>query len=81
MNAAKDDDIGLGLGGLLGEAKRVAYLIGHVLDLRHLIVVGKNDRVKLLLEHKDLARQRIKLRSRHRLAHRETIHPGRQNCG
>ena len=79
MNAAEDDHVGLGLGGLLGEAKRVAHVIGDVLNLGHLVVVGENDRVKLLLEHKDFARQRIELRSRHRLAHREAVHTGRQS--
>ena len=80
MDAAEDDYVGLGLGRLLGEAQRIAHEVGDVLDFRHLVVVGENDRVKLLLEHKDLARERVELRARHRPAHRETVHAGRRNC-
>ena len=56
MNAAEDDYVGLGLRRLLREPQRIAYVIGDVLDFRHLVVMGQNDRVKLLLEHKDFAR-------------------------
>ena len=79
MDAAEDDHVGLGLGRLLGEPQRIAHVVGDVLDLRHLVVVRQDDRVKLLLEDKDLARQRIQLRARHRLAHREPVHARRCN--
>ena len=56
MDAAEDDHVGLGSGRLLGESERIAHVIGDVLDFGHLVVVGQNDRIKLLLEHKDFAR-------------------------
>ncbi len=34
-------------GGLLGEAERVADVVGHVLDLGHLVVVGEDHGVAL----------------------------------
>ncbi len=45
MNAAKDNDFGLGFGRLLGKAQRIAHEIGHVLDFRDLVIVGQDDGV------------------------------------
>ena len=39
---------------LLAEAERVADVVGHVLDLGHLVVVREDDRVALLGERADL---------------------------
>ena len=73
MNSRKNNHVSLGLRCLLGETKRVAHKIGHVLDFRNLVIVGKDDGVELLFEHKDFPGQRIKLRSRHRFAHQKAI--------
>ena len=48
MDAAEDDHLGIRLGGLLGQAERIAHKIRYVLDLGHLIVVGQDDGVELL---------------------------------
>ena len=47
MNAAKDNDIRLGGGCLLGKTEGIADEISHVLNLWDLIIVGENDGVEL----------------------------------
>ena len=42
MNAAEDDDVGLGLGRFAREAQGVANEIGDILDLGPLIVVRED---------------------------------------
>ena len=42
MHAAERDDLGFGLRGLLRERERVADEVGHVLDLRALVVVRED---------------------------------------
>src|SRR5262249_42922457 len=53
VDAAEDDDLGLGARRLLGEGEAVADEVGHVLDLALLVVVREDDRVELLLESAD----------------------------
>ena len=53
VNAAEDDDLGLGACRLLGQGEAVADKIGHVLDLALLVVVREDDRVELLLQGAD----------------------------
>ena len=62
VNAAELDHLGIGLRRLAGEAERVADEVGHVLQLRQLIVVGEDDgvalggeRAHLLAQARDLA--------------------------
>ena len=43
-----------GVGGLAGEAERVAHVVGDVLDLGHLVVVGEDHGVALLGERAHL---------------------------
>ena len=57
VHAAEGDDRAVGLGGLLGEAERVADVVGHVLDLGPLVVVGQDDGVALAGERADLGLQ------------------------
>ena len=45
VHAAEDDDVGVGLRRLAGQAERVADEIGDVLDLGPLVVVREDDRV------------------------------------
>ena len=45
MHPGEDDDIGAGLGCLLGKAEGIAHIIGHILNLRDLVVVGQDDGV------------------------------------
>ena len=61
VHAAEHDGLGPGLRRLLGEAQRVADVVGHVLDLGQLIVVGEDDgaplggqRAHLVLESRDV---------------------------
>ena len=48
--------VGVGGGGLAREAERVADVVGHVLDLGHLVVVREDDGVALARERPDLVR-------------------------
>jgi hypothetical protein len=64
MDAAEHDDIGMGGGGLLGEAEGIADVIGDVLDFGDLIVVGEDDGVELLLEGEDFLGEGIGGRNR-----------------
>ncbi len=41
-HAAKDDDVGLGSGGLARQIEGIAHEIGKILDLALLIVMGEN---------------------------------------
>ena len=50
MNTGKDDQRGVGRGRLPGEAERIADIIGHVLDVRLLIVMRQQHRIFLPLE-------------------------------
>ena len=59
MHAAENNDIGAGLGGLLGQSKRIAHEIRDILDLRHLVIVSEDDGIQLLLERKNFLRQRL----------------------
>ena len=53
VDAAEDDDIGVGGLGLIGEAERVADVVGDILDVAGLIVVGEDDGVAFFLEGED----------------------------
>ena len=59
MDAAEDDHIGLGFGGLLGEAERIADEIGDVLNFGNLIIMGKDERVKLSFQAENFAREGV----------------------
>ena len=54
VNTGEDDDVGIGLGGLLAQAQAVADVIGDVLDLRFLVIMRQDDGVLLFLELIDL---------------------------
>src|SRR5260370_6503769 len=45
MHAAEHDGVRFGPGGLLGQAERVADVVGYILNLGQLVVVGQDDRV------------------------------------
>ncbi len=47
VHAAENDDVGVCLRGLPGEPQRIADVVRDVLNLRELVVVGKDDRVAL----------------------------------
>ena len=47
MDAAEDDHVGVGGGGLAREPERVAHEVGDVLDLGQLVVVREDHRVAL----------------------------------
>ena len=81
VHPAEDDDVGRGLGRLLGQAQGIAYEIGHILNLRHLVVVGQDHRVVPALQLQDLPGKGIELRRRHRLADRSDQRIGRVNHG
>ena len=57
MHAAEGDDIGVGFLGLVGQAERVAHVVGDFLDLGDLVIVGQDDGVALLLEAQDFGAQ------------------------
>ena len=42
MDAAECDDIGGGIFGQVGEAEGIADMIGHVLDIRGLVVMSED---------------------------------------
>ena len=77
MHAAKDDHLGVCLRRLLRETERIAHVIRHVLDFRHLIIVGEDDRVQFLFERANFARQSVRVRGRFRFPNREPVH----RCG
>ena len=81
VHPAEDNDIGRGLGRLLGQPQGIAYEIGHILNLRRLVVVGQDHRVVPALQLQDLPGKGIKLRRRHRLADRSDQRIGRVNHG
>ena len=53
MDAAEDDDVGVGGLGMIGEAERVAHVVGDVLDVAGLIVVGEDDGVPGFFQGED----------------------------
>ena len=57
MNAAKDDDIGISLGGFLTEPKRVSDKISDILNLLDLVIMSENDGLPLSFESKNLSDQ------------------------
>ena len=73
MDPAEHNDVRVGLRRLLGQAERIPDKIRHVLDFRHLVVMGEDDGVQPALEIEDLHGQRLRLRARHRLAKRRSI--------
>ena len=54
MDAAKDDHVGIGLGGFLTQAEGIPDKVRNLLDLLDLVVVRENDGIPLLLETQDL---------------------------
>ena len=50
VDAAKDDDLGVGFGGLVGEPEGVSNVVGDLLYGFDLVVVAKDYRVAFLLE-------------------------------
>ena len=64
MDAAEDDDVRAGARGLLREAEGVAHEVGHVLNLRDLVVVREDDGVELAFEGENLAGERLGLGGR-----------------
>jgi hypothetical protein len=79
VDAAKHDDFRFGFGGLLREAQRIAHVIGHILDLRHLVIVRENDRVELALKVDDFPRKRIEPRRRNGCADLKTVNSRRRH--
>ena len=65
VDTAEHDHVGSSRGRLARKAERVADVVGHVLDLGHLVVVGEDDRVALARQLADL------------LAHALRCHEGR----
>ncbi len=59
MHAAENDHVRVRLCRLLGQAERIAHKIRHVLDFRHLVIMGQDDGIQLLLERKNFLRQRL----------------------
>ena len=57
VNTAEDNDVGIRLGGLNAQAKRVSHEVGHVLDLLNLVVMGEDDCIPLAFESQNLSRQ------------------------
>ena len=57
MHSTHHYDVGVGLGGLPGQRKGVAYEVGNLLYLVALIIVSHYKRVLLLLEPLDLLLQ------------------------
>ena len=49
VDAAEQDDVGIRVGGLLGESEGVPYEVAYILNLDQLIIVTQNDGVQLLL--------------------------------
>src|ERR1035437_2578196 len=74
MHTTENDHIGRRLGGLLRETERIADVIRHVLNLRHLIVMREDDGVQLFLERENFLGQRIEPRARHGLAEFQIAH-------
>ena len=68
MHAAENNHVRVGFGRLLGKAERIAHEIRHVLDFRHLVIVGEDDGVELFFERKNLLCQRLECFLRHRAA-------------
>src|SRR5579875_393306 len=58
MHAAEDDDLMLAGGSLTRERKGVTGAICHILDLRALVVVGKDEGIALARQHAHLLLQR-----------------------
>ena len=58
MDAAKENDVGLGRLRLIGEAERIAHVIGHFLDFAHLVIVRENHRVLFLFQGQDFILER-----------------------
>ena len=50
MNTAESDDVGIGLLGPEGKPKRVAHIVGNILDFRDLVIVGEDDSVAFFLQ-------------------------------
>ena len=50
MNAAEDDDVGVGIFRMIGEAERIADVVRDILDIAGLIVMGEDDGVAFLFE-------------------------------
>ena len=57
MDAAEEDDFGVGFGGLEAQSQGVADKIGYVLDFRHLVVVRENDGIAFPLQLRDIRGQ------------------------
>ena len=74
MHAAEHNDVRARLGRLLREPERIADVIRHVLDFRHLIIVGEDDGVELLFERKNFPGQRLEPGVRHRRADLQVVH-------
>lgn len=55
MHAAHEDDVGIGLGGLLGQSEAVAHKVGDVLQHAFGVVVCEDDGVLLLAHAADFA--------------------------
>ena len=54
VDAAKDDDIGIGLGGFLTQAEGIPDKVRNLLDLLDLVVVRENNGIPLLLQPENL---------------------------
>src|SRR5213075_2837281 len=55
-------------------AERIPHKVGCVLDFRHLIIVGENDRVQPFLERQNLVRKAVHIRGWYRFPNREAVH-------
>ena len=50
MHTRKNDDIGIGLAGLLCQSEAVANIIGHILDIGFLVIVCQDHCILLLFQ-------------------------------
>ena len=57
MHAAKDDALGIRLGGFHGQPERITGEVGQVLDRRNLVIVREDDRIFLAAQVVDLGNE------------------------
>ena len=81
MHPAENDHIRVGFGRLLGEAERIADVIRHVLDFRHLVIMREDDGVELLFECEYFLRERSEFLARHWRAKFQLFRVNRSDVG
>jgi hypothetical protein len=50
VNPGKNDNIGTGTCCLLRKSKRIAEIVGNILNIRVLVVVGKNNSIEFFFQ-------------------------------